>query len=81
MLIIFISAINQTLSLLLTPVYSTEPSDQITKPFLFVDIDHHWAMDAILRAFEKNIDLYTLIEKLTSVFHSIQHLQQKTPLC
>lgn len=46
-----------TLSLLLTPVYDTEPSNQITIPLPFVDIDQHWAMDAIHRAFKKNIIL------------------------
>ena len=48
-----------TLSLFLTPVYSTVPKSPATKsPMLpFTDINQHWATDAITRAFEKNIVL------------------------
>lgn len=46
-----------TLSLFLTPVYSTVPKSPATQsPMLpFTDIDQHWAKDTIIRASEKNI--------------------------
>ena len=49
-----------TLSLFLTPVYSTVPKSPATQsPMLpFTDIDQHWAKDSIARAF----DLYTLLD-------------------
>ena len=48
-----------TLSLFLTPGYSTELNSQATKsPTLpFTDIDQHWALESITRAFENNIVL------------------------